>query len=90
MAYKVFIVKEKSTGKATRIVKAETRGQVNKFLNKLYEIEAANALEIAELLGTTDIKLETAEFESDETSAKGASSQDVEDEQLEQIEEVND
>lgn len=83
MALKVFSVKDKATGAVVRLVKAETRGQVNKFLQNAVEIEAASALDIADLLtGGTSLKLESAESvdagDADE-AAPAAQTQDTTD-----------
>lgn len=77
MALKVFSVKDKATGQVVRLVKAETRGQVNKYLQNAVEVEAASALDIADLLTNgSGLKLESAESvdagDADEVAAPAA------------------
>ena len=63
MAIKIFSIKNKATGKIDRLVKAETKSQVNKHLAASVEIEPIGAVEIVNLMnhiGPGDLIVEDA------------------------------
>lgn len=60
MAAKIFSVKNRATGAVERLVKAETRGQVNKHLVSSVEIEAVGAVDIVDLLSSGNLRVEDA------------------------------
>lgn len=60
MAVKIFAVKNKTTRQVERLVKAETRGQVNKHLASVVEIEAVGAVDLVDLLQSGTLRVEDA------------------------------
>jgi hypothetical protein len=80
MAAKIFSITNTRTGAVERLVKADTRGQVNKHLQKMYAVEIMGAVEIADLamkgqLVVDDATAEAAEpgeGESDDAAAAAA------------------
>lgn len=60
MPAKIFSVKNRATGKVERLVKAETRGQVNKHLVSSVEIESVGAVDIVDLMGSGTLRVEDA------------------------------
>lgn len=72
MAIKIFSIKNKATGKVERLIKAETKGQVNKHLAASVEIEPIGAVEIVDLLGQGTLIVEDATAQAADDSAAPA------------------
>lgn len=60
MSLKIFSVINKETMALDILVKAETRGQVQKYLVSSMVIEPADAVEVADMMVSGDLKLEDA------------------------------
>lgn len=56
---KIFIVKDKNT-KTTRLIMAATRGAVSKYLSSSFEIDPASPIDVANVMGGGNVKLEDA------------------------------
>ncbi len=54
MALKIFSIKNKATGVVERLVKADTRGQVNKHLVASVEVEPVGAVELMEMVAANN------------------------------------
>lgn len=50
MAIKIFSIKNKATGKIERLIKAESKGQVNKHLAACVDIDTIGSVEIVDLM----------------------------------------
>lgn len=65
MALKIFGIKDKATNKTTRLVKAETKAQVNRHLINSVEIEPMSAIDLADLMATGEVlHIETAALQA--------------------------
>lgn len=72
MSLKPFIVKDKKSN-AVRIIKAETRGQVSKYLALNFEIEMASALDVMDVMANGNVEVEDASLVSVETTSTSSS-----------------
>lgn len=68
MAIKIFSIKNKATGKIERLIKAETKGQVNKHLAASVEIEPIGAVEIVDLMSQGALIVEDATAQATDES----------------------
>lgn len=66
MATKIFSITNAQTAAVERLVKANSRGQVNKHLQKMFTIDTMGAVEIAELAMRGQLVVEDATAEASE------------------------
>lgn len=81
MAIKIFSIKNKATGKIDRLIKAETKGQVNKHLVSSVEIEVIGAVEAVELMGSGTMIVEDATAKAADEPAAETATETATDEQ---------
>lgn len=66
MAAKIFSITNTHTGVVERLVKANTRGQVNKHLQKMFVIDIMGAVNVADLAMRGQLVVEDATAEAQE------------------------
>lgn len=71
MAAKIFSITNTNTGAVERLVKAESRGQVNKHLQKMFAIDVMGAVEVADLAMRGQLVLEDATAEASDPGEAG-------------------